>query len=142
MRSYVVDTSVAVELVLKTRLGDEIDRLVRNFDLFAPELIDLEVLSALRNFVLRNEISNGAALSAIGELENMRIARTSYRWLPKLIWGYHRNVTIYDATYLATAKELNLEVLTADSKLSRAPGIDVVVHDLRDDRVLDRLKAL
>ena len=142
MSSYVVDASVAVELVLETRLGEDIDRLVQNYELFAPELIDLEVLSALRSFELRNEISNEAALSAIGELEKMSVRRTTHEGLSKLIWQYHRNVTIYDAVYLAVAKDRNLEVLTADSKLSRAPGVDVVVHDLRDPGVLDRLKSL
>lgn len=142
MPSYVVDASVAVEFVLKTPLGVNIDRLIQNYELFAPELFDLEVLSTLRNLALRGDISNEVALSAIGELEKMSVERTSHERLSRLIWQYHRNVTIYDATYLATAKERNLEVLTADSKLSRAPGIDVVVHDLRDPRVLDRLESL
>ena len=38
-------------------------------------------------------------------------------------------------------QNLNLEVLTADRKLARAPGIDVVVHDLRDANIIARLEA-
>ena len=142
MPSYVVDASVAVELVLKTRLGVDIDRLIQNCELFAPELFDLEVLSTLRKLALRDELSNGAALSAIDEFDDMEVQRISHEGLSKLIWRYHRNVTIYDAAYLATAKYRNLEVLTVDSRLSRAPGIDVVVHDLRAPSTLDRLGTL
>ena len=141
MRSYVVDASVAAEFVLETRLGMDLGGLIQNNELFAPELLDLEVLSTLRKFVLRDGPSNGAALSAIGELEKLSVERISHEGLSKLIWQYHRNVTIYDAVYLATAKNLNLEVLTADRKLARAPGIDVVVHDLRDANIIARLEA-
>ena len=122
MTSYVVDASVAVELVLKTRLGVDIDRLIQNYELFAPDLIELEVLSALRNFVLRGELSDGAALSAIGELETMDVERIRYEGLSKLIWRYHRNVTIYDAAYLAVAEDRNLGILTADSKTISGAG--------------------
>ena len=141
MPSYVVDASVAAEFVLETRLGMDLGGLIQNNELFAPELLDLEVLSTLRKFVLRDELSNGAALSAIGELEKLSVERISHEGLSKLIWQYHRNVTIYDAVYLATAKNLNLEVLTADRKLARAPGIDVAVHDLRDANIIARLEA-
>ncbi len=142
MLHYVVDASVAVEFVLETQLGVDAAGILRNNRLSAPELLDLEVLSALRKFVLSNELSDEAALSAIAELEQLRVRRVSHEGLAELTWQYHRNVSIYDAIYLATAKKQNLEVLTADSRLSRAPGVDVVVHDLRDPNVLDRLETL
>lgn len=142
MPHYVVDASVAVEFVLKTRLGRDVAGILRNNRLSAPELLDLEVLSALRKTTLRSQLSNEAALSAISELEKLKIDRVSHEGLSKLIWQYHRNVTIYDAAYVATAKDMNIEILTADSRLSRAPGVDVVVHDVRDADALDRLETL
>ena len=131
-----------VEYVLDSPLGLDVAGILLNNELSAPELLDLEVLSALRNSVLRNKLSNEAALAAIGELEKLRVQRISHEGLAELTWQYHRNVSIYDAIYLATAKDWNLEILTSDSRLSRAPGVDVVVHDLRDADVLDRLKTL
>lgn len=142
MRQYVVDASIAVEFVLQTQLGIAAAGILRNNRLFAPELLVLEVLSALRKSALRNELSDEGALSAIRELEKLRVQRISHEGLAELTWQYHRNVSIYDAIYLATAKNWNLEVLTADSRLSRAPVVDVVVHDLRDADVLDRLETL
>ena len=142
MPHYVVDASITVEFVLQTQLGVDATGILLSNDLSAPELLDLEVLSALRKSALRNKLSNEAALSAIGKLEQLSIERVSHEGLAELTWQYHRNVSIYDAIYLATAKNRKLEVLTADSRLSRAPGVDVVVHDLRDADVLDRLETL
>ena len=142
MPHYVVDASVAVEYVIKSPLGLDVAGILLNSELSAPELLDLEVLSALRKSALRNELSNEGALSAIGELAQLEVERVSHEGLSELTWQYHRNVSIYDAVYLATAKNRNLEVLTADSRLSRAPVVDVVVHDLRDADVLDRLEKL
>ena len=139
MPHYVVDASIAVEYVLDTQLGVAAAGILRSNRLFAPELLDLEVLSALRKSALRNELTDEGAISAISELEKLRVQRISHEGLSELTWQYHRNVSIYDAIYLATAKNRKLEVLTADSRLSRAPGVDVVIHDLRDPNVLDRL---
>ena len=127
---------------LRVRLASDVAGILLNSELSAPELLDLEVLSALRKSALRNELANEGALSAIGELARLEVERVSHEGLLELTWQYHRNVSIYDAIYLSTAKNLKLEVLTADSRLSRAPVVDVVVHDLRDADVLDRLKTL
>ena len=141
MASYVIDSSVAVEYLLGTPVGLTIADVVENNDLVAPELLDIEVLSALRGFVLRNQISSDDALDAIREISALEIERVSHRHLLLSTWHHFRNVSSYDAIYLAVAQDLNVAVITADSKLSRAPSLDVAVHDVRDTDVVARLNA-
>ncbi|MFI5181584.1 MAG: hypothetical protein ACHQPI_09355 [Thermoanaerobaculia bacterium] len=38
------------------------------------------------------------------------------------IWALRKNVTAYDAAYLALAEALDTPLLTADEKLARSPG--------------------
>ena len=129
--AYVVDASVAVEYLLKTRLGtlisDQLDRSV----LVAPEMLDAEVVSVLRREVIRGRLEEKAALAAINELVRWNVDRVSHHTIALLAWRHHKNVSAYDALYVATAVKFDLPVLTIDAKLSRAPGLNIVIHDLR-----------
>ena len=141
MARYVIDASVGVEYVLQTRLGRLVSNVMTDNETVAPELFDLEILSALRGLVIRRAITRSAALIAIHRLERWDIQRTSHSNLLRSTWEYHQNVSAYDAIYLAIAKDLRIDLITADSKLTRAPGIDVEVHDVRISNVLAQLEA-
>jgi predicted nucleic acid-binding protein len=39
------------------------------------------------------------------------------------IWEMRDNLSVYDASYVALAELLDCNLLTADARLSRAPGI-------------------
>ena len=115
--------------------------MMTNNQTVAPELLDLEILSALRGMVLRHAITQNAALIAIDRLERWHLQRISHANLLRSSWKYHQNVSAYDAIYLAIAKDLRIDLITADSKLARAPGIDVQVHDVRNPNVITQLEA-
>ena len=57
--------------------------------------------------------------------------RISHLSLSPLAWQYYRNVTVYDAFYVAAARAYGLPLMTADGRLSRAPGLGVVVQHVR-----------
>lgn len=38
------------------------------------------------------------------------------------MWSFRRNITAYDAGYVALAESLNVPLLTRDRRLSRASG--------------------
>lgn len=51
--------------------------------------------------------------------------------LPR-VWELRDNLTAYDATYVAVAEALDADLVTADQRLTRAPGIrcsTTLVHD-------------
>ena len=98
-------------------LADTID----NASLVAPELIDAEVLLALRREVLGGRLEEARARLAISALLLWPIERISHRILAPLAWGRYQNISAYDALYVAAARALDLPLLTVDARLS--PGI-------------------
>jgi predicted nucleic acid-binding protein len=131
LAEYVLDASAAYEYLLRTSIGLTLVDTVENMSLVAPELIDVEVLSALRREVLGGRLEEQRALSALEDLVVLRVVRISHRELIERAWRYRHNVTAYDALYIAAGYLYDVPVLTADERLSRAPGLDVVVRDVR-----------
>ena len=131
MTRYVIDASVAVEYLLKTPLGLAMADLIERAALIAPELLDAEVLSALRGAVLGGRLDEARALAALDDLADWPLDRIPNRTLARLAWRHLHNVSAYDAFYIATARAHNAALLTADGRLSRAPGLGVVVQHFR-----------
>ena len=131
MTRYVVDASVAVEYLLRTPLGLTVADMIESASLAAPALIDAEVLSVLRRAVLNGHLEEARARMGIDDLLQWPVDRISHRSLAPLAWRYHRNVSAYDAFYIATARLQGLPLMTADARLSRAPGLGVVVQHVR-----------
>lgn len=127
----VVDASVLV-----TTLADDgpagaraRDRLA-GCELAAPELIDLEVLSVLRRLVAARRLDVRRAELALGDLVDLPMRRCAHAPLLRRCWDLRRNVTAYDAAYVALAQALGAVLLTADVRLSRAPALGCAVEVL------------
>ena len=131
MTRYVIDASVAVEYLLKTPIGLAMADLIERAVLIAPELLDAEVLSALRRAVLGGRLEEGRALAALDDLIDWPLERIPNRTLARLAWRHLHNVSAYDAFYIAAARAHDAALLTADGRLSRAPGLGVVVQHVR-----------
>ena len=131
MAGYVVDASVAVEYLLKTPLGLAVADTLENASLVAPELIDAEVLSALRQGVLRGVIEETRTLIVVESLAHWPVDRVSHRTLAPIAWQRYHNVSAYDAFYVAVARAYGLPLLTADGRLARAPNLGIVVQSVR-----------
>ena len=130
MTRYVIDASVAVEYLLRTPAGLPATPLLNDAFLMAPELMDVEVLSALRRAVAKKNIAETRALAAIEDLSDWQVDRISHRVPARLAWRYRHNASAYDAFYVAAARLYDVPLLTADGPLSRAPGLDVVLHNV------------
>ncbi len=119
----VVDASVVVAAVAARGGGDVVRARLAGEQLHAPHLLDLEVASALRRLVGRRAITATAASTALDDLQHLPVRRVPHvRLLPRC-WELRRNLSIYDAVYVALAEALDLPLLTADRRLARAPGI-------------------
>ena len=68
---------------------------------------------------------------AVDDLVRWPVVRVRHRELALRAWTHHRNVTAYDALYVACARLYGLPLLTADSRMARASGLGVVMHDVR-----------
>jgi predicted nucleic acid-binding protein len=128
---YVVDASVAVEVLLRTELGRSVMPLLREADLLAPELIDVEVLAALRRAVLGGRLDHDRAAEALDDLVLWPIERVSHAPLLAVAWSHRHNASGYDATYLAAARVHRAALLTAVTGLAGMPNPGVPVHLVR-----------
>ena len=116
--SVVLDASAAVAGLLNdgpARLAMATERLR------APHLVDHEVTSALRRHVLAGEIDLASGRRALDVWRGTGVKR--YAGLPQLerVWEL-RELSAYDAAYVALAEALGCSLVTADRRLSRAPG--------------------
>ena len=131
MTGYVIDASVAFEYLLRTPLGRTVADTIEGPFLVAPELMDAEVLSVLRKTVLRGRLEEERARMVVDDLIHWPVTRIPHRELARWAWCYYQNVTFYDALYVACARLHGIPLLTADSRLARASGLGIVMHDVR-----------
>jgi predicted nucleic acid-binding protein len=106
---------------LRSRLGAEVCH--------APHLIDAEVGNVLRRHVLRGDLAAADAETMLhfsGPLVDHRHQMTGA--LATVAWGLRRNVSFYDGLYVALAAALSVPLVTADQRLSMAPGLNCVVE--------------
>ena len=121
----VVDASALAELLLGRRAAGRVAEHLEEhgFDLHAPHLIDLEVLSALRRVVASGDATAGRGDEAVADFLDIPIERYSHDVLAPRIWQLRENISPYDAAYVALAESLTAEpvpLLTADARLERA----------------------
>jgi predicted nucleic acid-binding protein len=120
----VIDASVLVPAL--TGRGEHYRRAIEAMsgtELAAPELVDLEVVSALRRMVRSAVMSDPQALAVLNELAVIPLARASHLPFATRVWELRNNLSAYDASYVALAEALDASLLTADARLASAPAI-------------------
>jgi predicted nucleic acid-binding protein len=120
----VLDASAMVEWLLQTPRAVEIERRVLGGEepLHAPHLMDLEVAQVLRRFVANGELAESRVRSALEDLRNIPVTRYPHDILLDRIWVLRKNLTAYDAAYVALAEGLDAPLLTCDQRIAKAPG--------------------
>jgi predicted nucleic acid-binding protein len=131
MIRFVIDASAAVEYLLRTPLGQKLQGLVEEAFLLAPALLDAEVLSVLRRGLLQKRLEEHRARLALEDLGDWPVDRIPHSALLREAWKHRHNVSAYDAFYVAAAKLYDAPLLTTDGPLSRAPGLGIVVQNIR-----------
>ncbi|HUP63282.1 MAG TPA: type II toxin-antitoxin system VapC family toxin [Thermoanaerobaculia bacterium] len=118
----VVDASTLVDMLLNRPLAPALrTRLILSGEvLHAPYMIDLEVLQALRRFVLARQVTIQRAEEAIEDHLALRIERYPHDPLLRRAWELRANITAYDAAYVALAEKLRATFVTLDVRLARA----------------------
>ncbi|MGH9057606.1 MAG: type II toxin-antitoxin system VapC family toxin [Acidimicrobiales bacterium] len=106
--------------------------------LAAPELIDLEVSSVLRRLHAAGHLPARRAELALSDLVALPLRRVPHRPLLRRCWSLRDNLTTYDAAYVALAEQLGVTLVTADHRLSRAPGLRCEVELLARPRRPER----
>jgi predicted nucleic acid-binding protein len=129
----VIDASALIEVLLNTPAGGRVaERLFgRNDTLHAPHVLDLEVSQVLRRYALSGAIDAQRSRQALEDLADLPLNRYPHNIFLQRIWALRRNLTAYDAAYIALAEALRAPVVTRDGALARAPGHSARVEIIR-----------
>jgi predicted nucleic acid-binding protein len=121
----VVDASAITEVLLaRSRAAAIRVALSLHSELYVPAHFHAEVLSALRRYSLRNELSDLRTAEALAKLSELRALTYPIRELTRAIWELRFNLTTYDAAYLALARRLDAGLVTLDGALAEAAARD------------------
>lgn len=125
----VIDCAAVVDAITfvegSTALRDE----VTGEELHAPDLLDYEVVSALRGLVLGGHLSAVRARDALSDFDDLPIRRwPSAAPLRLRAFDLRDNLSPYDAAYVVLAEALECPVLTRDARLGRSTGHDVEIR--------------
>lgn len=136
----VLDASALVELVLGTPIGRRIgDRISDPAEgLHVPHLADVEVAQALRRFVHEKGIDADEAANALDDYRSLDLQRHAHEPMLDRVWELRRNLTAYDAVYVALAEVLDVRLVTCDGRLARAPGMAERVELIQGDKTRPR----
>jgi predicted nucleic acid-binding protein len=120
----VVDASVIARALGEDDAPGESARArIRGERLAAPELIDLEVVSAWRRAARSRRLSRWRADRALAALAALPLVRASHAELMPRVWELRGNLSVYDAAYVALAEALGARLLTADRAMAAAPRL-------------------
>ncbi|HEY7002948.1 MAG TPA: type II toxin-antitoxin system VapC family toxin [Gaiellaceae bacterium] len=127
----VLDASAGVELLLglpraaprlRARLAEAGE------SVHVPHLFDLEVMAAFRRHTFRGVLSEDRAGRGLNALADLRATRYPHSILRARIWELRRNLTPYDAAYVALAEALGAPLVTTDAALATAPGLAAAIE--------------
>ena len=128
-RVLVTDASVVVDLLgrfaaepIETALFSSASQLV------APELLDIEVLHTLRKLETTEAIPASRRAHILDDFRALPIRRFRHAALWQDVWRLRRNLTAYDASYVALARQLDATLVTRDERIARAPDVGIAVE--------------
>lgn len=119
----VIDASAVVEYLVVLTLTEAATRLMHlagegRVELWAPDLVYAESLSALRKLVQLGAIDGSPATAAVDDLAKLPIMTTGTAALMPSAWRMRAFLTPYDACYVALAEELGAPFVTGERSLA------------------------
>lgn len=122
-KRYIIDSSVFISyLMFDEKTNPEHLEIINlhtrhNNVLFAPYLLLFEVGNSLRSGVLSKRITTKQAITLFSKLSDLDISLSLPPYNSTLALAIENNLSFYDASYLALAKQLKAPLLSLDKKL-------------------------
>jgi predicted nucleic acid-binding protein len=124
----VLDASAAIDyLVDAGERGKWARAHIRSEDLAAPHIIDVEVVSGLRQLLARAAVTRRQAENGLGDFAELDVTRYPVTFFLDRMWRLRSVLTPYDAAYVTLGEALGSPVLTTDARLARAHGHQAAV---------------
>jgi predicted nucleic acid-binding protein len=122
--TLVVDSSVVVAALVSQgeQATEWAEQTLLSASLAAPHFLYAEVANQLRRFAFNGLLSQDVASLAYAQLCEMPIDLFPFEPVAERVWELRKNVTAYDAWYVALAELLGAPLATLDLRLTRAQG--------------------
>lgn len=125
----VVDCAAMVDALTIVPGSDQLRACLAEEELHAPDLLDYEMVSALRGLTFGGHISAARALDVLADFADMPIERWPAGGALRLrAFTLRDHLSAYDAAYVALAEALECPLLTRDARLARAGGHAVEIR--------------
>ncbi len=126
--SAVCDASAVVALLLDSGSdGQWVTETLSGASLIAPSLIMFETSNIIRRHAMAGLVSADQATQAHGDLLDLSIEQWPYELLGSRVWELRKNLTSYDASYVAVAELVDAPLVTLDRRIRRAPNLRCTV---------------
>ena len=126
--AVVCDASVVVALLLDSgAAGRWATAVLSDADLAAPTLLAFEAANTIRRLELAGQVSSDQAAQAHADLRDLAIELWPYEILAARAWELRRNLSIYDASYVALAELTAATLVTLDARIGGAPDLRCAV---------------
>lgn len=119
----VIDASIALAFLLPDEREIKVDVLFKALTegktkIFIPKLFYFEVANGLRSAVIRKRISSQLAKKLLENLVKLRLEEKGINWVKTFQIALEKNVSFYDASYLAIARKGKIPLLSLDRLLN------------------------
>ncbi len=129
--TLVLDASAAVELLLRTPRGAQVEAHLADQLVAIPDLLDVEVCSALARLERKGEVTGAEGDEAVRRLGRLPARRIGAGLLRDRAWAMRDRVRVADAFYVAAASVVSGALLTCDARLARASLTNVSITLVR-----------
>ena len=123
-KTYVIDASVCIKWFSIENEDDvniasllRVQHMNRNIFLMAPDILVYEVINALAYNPLFNADKANMAILSLYEMDIKFVEPYAGILSESSKLHFSKNITIYDSIYIALAKYINAQYITADEKL-------------------------
>lgn len=119
----VVDCSAVVDVLIGGRRVGKLVELLSAEDLHAPELLNYEVVAAVRGLVMGGRLEASRAEDLLADFAELPIEQWSAEAsLRRRAFELRHNMSAYDAAYVSLAEALRCPLVTRDRRLARSSG--------------------
>ena len=123
-RRVVCDASALVALLLDEGPdGSWATEALSGADLAAPALVAFETANIIRRHELADLVSSDQAAQAHADLLDLAVELWPYELLAGRAWELRRNLSSYDASYVALAELSWATLVTLDRRIGRVPDL-------------------
>jgi predicted nucleic acid-binding protein len=134
----VVDASVGIKLFVNEEFSGQAYALFSHLaadppaELYVPDLFYIECANILLKYVRRFGRSLDDAQADLADLNRLALKSTPTADLMEesLSLASENNLTAYDACYAILARQLDLQLITADKQLALAMGSAIFIGDI------------